>query len=109
MITFHVNDMTCGHCASAITRAIAGIDEKARLDIRIQEKLVRVTSSASAAQLAQAIQDAGYTPREIREEPVAPDAAPAQKTGCGCGCASRKAAAVDTGQPPATARSSCCN
>ncbi|WP_082151645.1 heavy-metal-associated domain-containing protein [Caenimonas sp. SL110] len=114
MITFQVNDMTCGHCASAITRAIAGIDDKARLDIRIQEKLVRVSSTASTAELAQAIQEAGYTPREIQQAPAASastsasTSAPAPKSGCGCGCATRKAAPVDAGQPPAPARGSCC-
>lgn len=55
--------MTCGHCASAIARAIAGVD--ARLDIRIQQKLVRVSGTAAAAELAAALQDAGYSPRPV--------------------------------------------
>ncbi len=84
MITFRVNDMTCGHCASAISRAVASVDKAARVDIRIQQKLVRVTSTAAPAELAEAIQDAGYTPQEVRE--VVQTAAPQTASGCGCGC-----------------------
>ena len=106
MVTFQVNDMTCGHCASAISRAVAAVDKGARLDIRIQEKLVRVTSSASAAELAEAIQDAGYTPNQVPDEPAQP--AVPKAAGCGCGCGSRKAAPIDAGQRAAPASTSCC-
>lgn len=104
MVTFQVNDMTCGHCASTISRAIAGVDSAARLDIRIQQKLVRISSTAPAAELAQAIQDAGYTPREVADEAPAAGA----RQGSGCGCGSRKAAPVDAGQAAAPAGGSCC-
>ena len=107
MVTFRVNDMTCGHCASAISRAVAAVDKNARMDIRIQQKLVRVTSTASAAELAEAIQDAGYTPVEVREEPVQP-AVPRASSGCGCGCGP-KPAAVDARQQAPAAGGSCCS
>ncbi len=93
MITFQVTDMTCGHCASAITRAIASVDDKARLDIRIQQKLVRITSSASAEQLAQAIEGAGYTARAIEESAAASALAAGAAPKKGCGCGTRKPAA----------------
>ncbi len=106
MVTFQVNDMTCGHCASAIARAVAAFDKNAGLDVRIQQKLVRVDSAASAAELAEAIQDAGYTPQEVQEAPKA--AAPRAAGGCGCGCGSRKPAAADAGQRAAAVGGSCC-
>ena len=106
MVTFQVNDMTCGHCASAIARAVAALDQNARMDIRIQQKLVRVTSTAAAAELAEAIQDAGYTPVEVRDEPAQP-AAPRASRGCGCG--TQKAAAVDPRQQASNAGGSCCS
>jgi copper chaperone len=93
MVTFQVNEMTCGHCASAISRAIAAVDQAARLEFRIQEKLVRVSSSASAGELAEAIQDAGYTAKEVLETPAQPAAA--KSRGCGCGCGPAKTAPVD--------------
>lgn len=108
MVTFQVNDMTCGHCASAISRAVATVDKNARMDIRIQQKLVRVSSSASAAELAEAIRDAGYTPREVREDPVQA-AAPRTSGGCGCGCGTPKATAVDARQQASPAAGSCCS
>ncbi len=107
MVTFQVNYMTCGHCASAISRAVAAVDKDARLDIRIQQKLVRVNSSASTAELAEAIQDAGYTPVELRDEPVQrPE--PRATGGCGCGCGP-KAAAIDPRQQATTVGGSCCS
>ena len=108
MVTFQVNDMTCGHCASAISRAVAAVDKGARLDIRIHQKLVRVTSSASAAELAEAIQDAGYTPREVRDDPVQATA-PRASGRCGCGCGTQKVAAVDARQRASSAAGSSCS
>ena len=108
MVTFQVNDMTCGHCASAISRAVASVDKSARLDIRIQEKLVRVESQAPAAELAQAIQDAGYTAQELQQEPARP-ASQRTSSGCGCGCGPRKPAAVDIRQQATTTGGSCCS
>ena len=107
MVTFQVNDMTCGHCASAISRAVATVDKNARMDIRIQQKLVRVSGTATAAELAEAIQDAGYTPVELRDEAAQP-VAPRASAGCGCGCGP-KPAAIDGRQRPAAAGGSCCS
>ena len=106
MVTFQVNDMTCGHCASTISRAIAGVDKAARLDIRMEQKLVRVSSTAPAAELAEAIQEAGYTPQEVPDAPVQA-AVTRAKSGCGCGCGSAKAAPVEAA-PKAPANGSCC-
>jgi copper chaperone len=108
MVTFQVNDMTCGHCASAISRALASVDRTARLDIRIQEKLVRIESQAPATKLAQTIQDAGYTAQEVQQEP-APPASPRTSSGCGCGRGPRKPAAVDIRQQATTIGGSCCS
>lgn len=76
------------------------------MDIRIQQKLVRVTTTASAAELAEAIQEVGYTPREVRDDP-APAAAHQASRECGCG--TQKAAAVDPRQQASTAAGSCCS
>ena len=106
MVTFQVSDMTCGHCASAISRAVASVDKDARVDIRIQQKLVRIGSSATAAELAEAIQDAGYTPQEVRQEPAQPTVQRAS-AGCGCGCGPGKAAENESSQG-LLASGSCC-
>ena len=65
MIEFNVQDMTCGHCAGRITKAIAGVDANAKVDIKIEGRTVSVESKATADELADAIKDAGYTPQVI--------------------------------------------
>lgn len=63
MIAFQVNDMTCGHCASLITRAVKGADLDAKVHVDIAKQRVEIESaSANAQELSDAIQEAGYTP-----------------------------------------------
>ncbi len=62
MIEFNVPDMTCGHCASTITKAVKGLDAGAKLDISLAEHWVRVESTASREALRHAITEAGFTP-----------------------------------------------
>jgi copper chaperone len=107
MVTFQVNDMTCGHCASTIAKALATVDKSARIEVDVPHKLVRVISESPAAELAAAIQDAGYTPQKVKAE-LATAAAPRAATGCGCGCGPRKAAPVDASRAAAPAVGSCC-
>src|SRR5687767_14452013 len=78
MIAFKVEDMTCGHCASAISQAIAGVDKASRTDVDIQQKLVQVSSTASTGELAEAIRAAGYTPHLV-EVPAEVSQTSAQK------------------------------
>jgi copper chaperone len=63
MYQFNVSDMTCGHCVSAVTRAVKGVDSRASVEISLAEKRVTVRSSLPQQEIAEAIQDAGYTPR----------------------------------------------
>jgi copper chaperone len=63
MIAFEVNDMTCGHCVSSITRAVKALDKDAEVRIDLATHRVEVEpATAGADQLAAAIEDAGYTP-----------------------------------------------
>ena len=63
MIEIKVPDMTCGHCASTITKAVKALDAGAQVDIALAEHCVRVESKASKDALIQAITEAGYTPQ----------------------------------------------
>jgi len=65
MIAFKVSDMTCGHCASTITKAVKEVDAGAKLDISLAEHIVRVDSKASREVLQHAIAEAGYTPEAV--------------------------------------------
>jgi copper chaperone len=62
MIEFTVQDMTCGHCASTITKAVKDVDAAARCEIDLGAKKVRIVSARDAAEFQAAIGDAGYTP-----------------------------------------------
>lgn len=102
MVIFRVPDMTCGHCASTIGKALTDVDATARVEFDIPEHLVRVTpGSASASQLEQAIRQAGYTPSA--------QAKPRPRTGgCGCGCGPAQPALIDFPQPVAASKGGCC-
>jgi len=62
MIEFQINDMTCGHCASTITKAVQSLDQAAKVEIDLEAKRVRVESPVGAVKLAAAIRGAGFTP-----------------------------------------------
>ena len=63
MITFQVNDMSCGHCVGVITRAVKDADRDAEVRIDLSKHLVEIEPNASdTEQLRAAIAEAGYTP-----------------------------------------------
>ena len=62
MIQFQVNDMTCGHCAATITKAVKAIDAAARIDIDVATHRVQIESATSRDALEGAIRSAGYSP-----------------------------------------------
>jgi copper chaperone len=105
MVTYRIADMTCGHCAGTIARALAGVDKGARVEVDVARKLVSVTSGAPEDELAEAIREAGYTPEKV---PPAPREQPVSGSGCGCGCGPRAASAVAVPQSMASSSKSCC-
>jgi len=67
MLTFEVNDMTCGHCVSSITKAVNAVAQEAKVDANLTTKRVTISASQVDAQLlAQAMTDAGFTPVQIQ-------------------------------------------
>jgi copper chaperone len=65
MHRFVVNDMTCGHCAGRITKALKAADSTAKVEVSLAEHLVKVESELSPEELAQHIAEAGYTPQRV--------------------------------------------
>ncbi|MGQ9424585.1 heavy-metal-associated domain-containing protein [Gilvimarinus sp. F26214L] len=68
MLKLIVPEMTCGHCASAITRAVAGVDSKATVDVDLERHLVSVASGESADAIRAAVEDAGYAVDDLIQE-----------------------------------------
>lgn len=82
MIAFEVNDMTCGHCVSTITKALKSADQGAKVTIDLAKHLVMVEpTEADTQQLHDAIAEAGYTP--VRAEAATVE--PAAQGGDRCG------------------------
>lgn len=103
MVTFRVPDMTCGHCAGTIARAVAAVDKDAGIEVNIPHKLVRVVSTAPEAELAQAIQQSGYSPEKLVATPSVP-----ASTGGGCCCGGAGSQTRGTPRTDTPGRSSCC-
>lgn len=57
---FTVSGMTCSHCERAITQALQQIDPQARVQIDRSTQQVRVESTHTRQDLAQAIRAEGY-------------------------------------------------
>ena len=75
VITFEVNDMTCGHCVSTITKAVQAMDANAKVSIDLAtHRVVIDPTEADSAELSDAIKKAGYTPLAV-----------AKRGGCCCG------------------------
>ena len=82
MITFEVNDMTCGHCVSNITKALKATDKDAKVEISLASHRVQVEpASADVEALAEANRDAGYTPVPVQ----AGSTVPGKPAGSCCG------------------------
>ena len=85
MIAFEVNDMTCGHCASTITKSLKAADPNAKVTIDIGRHLVIVQPAAAVSHdLREAIVDDGYSPAPVAVTAV--DAKSGRGSCCGhCG------------------------
>jgi len=58
--TFSVTGMSCGHCVSAVTRAVQQVDAGANVQVDLDKQTVAVISGASADAVKAAIEQAGY-------------------------------------------------
>ena len=60
--TYTVEGMTCGGCASTVTKAVVGVDGVRDADVDLATGGVTVTSDAplDASRIAAAVSDAGY-------------------------------------------------
>ncbi|HWA36337.1 MAG TPA: iron-sulfur cluster assembly accessory protein [Burkholderiales bacterium] len=60
MIELKVNDMTCGHCVGAVTKAVKALDPQAQVSVDLGAKRVSVQSAKPAGEVIHAIEEAGY-------------------------------------------------
>jgi copper chaperone len=60
MVTFKVEKMSCGGCAARISRAIQALDQSAKIDVSLPERLVHVDSDKNAQVITDALASAGF-------------------------------------------------
>jgi copper chaperone len=85
MHTFRVDDMTCGHCASTITKAVRAVDGAAKVEVDLRQHLVHIEATeAKPRELTDAIAEAGYSPVPVHA--LSTEGTPAKKAGGCCGC-----------------------
>jgi len=60
MYELKVEGMTCGGCASRVTKAIQSVDSNAKVNVELKSKIVRVDTVAEVMALVSAVTAAGY-------------------------------------------------
>lgn len=79
MIELKVQNMTCGHCVSAVTRAVKSVEPDAAVQVDLESGRVRVDGRSAAGELIKALEDAGYP-----ASPAQGEATPTPRKGCCC-------------------------
>ncbi|WP_152048864.1 heavy-metal-associated domain-containing protein [Aureimonas psammosilenae] len=64
MLKLKVQDMSCGHCVSSVTKAIKKVDPAADVRVDLGAGLVSVDTSAAVDSVRAAVEGAGY-PSEL--------------------------------------------
>lgn len=62
MLEFNLPDMSCGHCVAAVTQTVRQVDPKAKVDVDLNAKIVKIESAEDRASIAAALTQAGYPP-----------------------------------------------
>ncbi|EAN1747817.1 heavy-metal-associated domain-containing protein [Salmonella enterica] len=62
---FHIDDMTCGGCASTVKKMILALDANATVRTDPVTRLVEVETSLSGEQMAIALQKTGFLPNDL--------------------------------------------
>jgi len=66
MFEFNVADMSCGHCAGVITKAVKEVEPQAIVEVDLAAKKVRVDGASNADVIRNAISSAGFTPLQAK-------------------------------------------
>ena len=65
MLKLKVPQMTCGHCASTIEKAVKSVDPEAKVQVDLGEKTVSVETTAEEKSVKDSIATAGYDNEKI--------------------------------------------
>lgn len=60
MQNYKIDNMTCGHCAGSVQKAILSVDPQATIKVDLGAREVSVETIAAAGPIADALKAAGY-------------------------------------------------
>lgn len=60
MTTFHIPDMSCGHCKATVEKAITILDPEAHIHFDMEARQIALDSALSIAKVQAALAEAGY-------------------------------------------------
>jgi copper chaperone len=60
MMRLKVEQMTCGHCAATVQKAVKSVDPNADVQVDLAGGVISVTTTADGAVIGEAIREAGY-------------------------------------------------
>jgi copper chaperone len=60
MITFHIPDMSCGHCKATVEKTIHALDPAAQIEFDMAARRISVESRTDAARVKTSLAEAGY-------------------------------------------------
>ena len=63
MQEFEIQSMSCGGCASRIAQAVKNLDAKAKIEVDLPNKMVRIETTEDRACVTSALTEAGYPPK----------------------------------------------
>ncbi|WP_227268013.1 heavy-metal-associated domain-containing protein [Roseobacter weihaiensis] len=64
MISLNIPNMSCGHCKTAVEKAISSVDPSASIALDLDMRHVVVTTDVDAARVMDALKNAGYPATE---------------------------------------------
>lgn len=60
MLKLNVPDMTCGHCAGVVTKAVKSVDAGAAINVDLPTQTVTIQSTSDGEAIKSALGAAGY-------------------------------------------------
>ncbi|OCP15385.1 MULTISPECIES: heavy-metal-associated domain-containing protein [unclassified Ensifer] len=65
MQNYKIDNMTCGHCAGSVQKAILSVDPQATIKVDLGAREVSVDTAAASGPIAEALKAAGYESRQL--------------------------------------------
>ena len=60
MLKLKVPDMTCGHCAQTVEKAVKNVDPTAEVKVDLTNRTVTVETTAQEERISEVVRSAGY-------------------------------------------------